>query len=172
MPELKSIDDVQFQITLTGRQAYVLITALELLSRIHMGQVNEIRNTLGYHEIPRTATLERHIQRSEYGKIPDHIYRGQDYRQLGINIADTLDHLKEVIFPELAPNESWGITNPEIPEDARIAWDLYQVIRHHTSWESVGWPRKRDWSTMITVNYDEPMKTSGDEPLAKMETIS
>jgi hypothetical protein len=166
---MKNIESTEFRLTLTGRQAWIIMRALELLSRIHMGQVDEIRQVLGFYEIPRTSTLETHLPRDSH--FPPRMTRGQNYHDLGINITQSLDYLKENLFPELTPNEFWGITNTQIPEDARISWDLYQVIRYHTSWESVGWPKKRDWETMLTVNYDEPMKTS-TEKLAGMETIS
>lgn len=61
------------------------------------------------------------------------------------------------------------------PEDARIAWDIYQVIRHHEAWkyavrrgfiESTDSPR--NWDKMTTVWYDDPLQI-GDEPLPKVE---
>jgi hypothetical protein len=58
-----------------------------------------------------------------------------------------------------------------------IAWDLYQVVRHKLSWEGAvergvieSEDSPRNWSEMMTVNYDTPMKF-GTEPLAKMERI-
>ena len=52
-----------------------------------------------------------------------------------------------------------------------IAWDLYQVIRHRLSWDrayesgQIEKGERRNWSIMMGVNLDEPMKM-GDEPLA------
>jgi hypothetical protein len=52
---------------------------------------------------------------------------------------------------------------------------MYQVIRHRLSWDravedgTIASPdAPRDWSKMLGVNYDEPMRT-GPEPLAKIE---
>ena len=52
-----------------------------------------------------------------------------------------------------------------------IAWDLYQVIRHRLSWDrayesgQIEKGERRNWSIMMGVNFDEPLKM-GDEQLA------
>ena len=52
-----------------------------------------------------------------------------------------------------------------------IAWDLYQVIRHRLSWDreiergNIERGEPRNWSIMMGVSFDEPMKM-GSEPLA------
>ena len=52
-----------------------------------------------------------------------------------------------------------------VPEEAlNISWDIYQVARYRLSWDAAGNPPKRDFSNMMGVNYDDPLKR-GDEPL-------
>jgi len=52
-----------------------------------------------------------------------------------------------------------------------IAWDLYQVIRHRLAWDraiergEIEKGERRNWSIMMGVSFDDPMKM-GDEPLA------
>lgn len=50
-------------------------------------------------------------------------------------------------------------------DEGQLAWDLYQVIRHRLAWDRAGNPPVRDWKTMMTVDFDEPLKI-GPEPLA------
>ncbi len=59
-------------------------------------------------------------------------------------------------------------------EYQELSWDIYQVVRHRLSWDRAiaeglikeGQPR--DWKTMMTVNYDEPLHRS-EEPLMRIE---
>ena len=69
---------------------------------------------------------------------------------------------------------SWGVGKFE---DADILFDMHQVFRNVTSWahakrckltESDG---SRNWNTMMTVNYDEPMKYSS-QPLPEVKEDS
>lgn len=54
-----------------------------------------------------------------------------------------------------------------------ILWDLYQVVRHRLAWDNaikaelVNSDGSRNWSRMMGVSYDEPIKY-GSEPLAQM----
>lgn len=62
---------------------------------------------------------------------------------------------------------SWGIMNDDqVPEQARILWDIHQVIRHRLAYDSrPGLTPENRWSEGAwTVQYDEPYKTSS-EPL-------
>ena len=67
-----------------------------------------------------------------------------------------------------------GIASHETSDDAKIAWDLYQTLRHRLSWdravadgvvEPLG-PRKIP--EMIFVNFDEPLQV-GPKPLAEIK---
>jgi hypothetical protein len=70
-----------------------------------------------------------------------------------------------------------GIGNNKVRDTARIAWDLYQVMRHRRSWdeavergyvESLDSPR--EWKVMTGVNYDTPFHEQRDCPLAKVDS--
>ena len=54
----------------------------------------------------------------------------------------------------------------------RVAWDAYQVLRREVAWFDVGldWRKdKRDWSKMMSVWFDEPMKTNSLDGFFKTE---
>jgi hypothetical protein len=61
----------------------------------------------------------------------------------------------------LPRNAYHGIFSDKIPDEARVAWDLHQVIRHRLSWDDQP-------EGGITVNFDTPMKY-GKEELAIIE---
>lgn len=56
-------------------------------------------------------------------------------------------------------------------EHRDLSWEMYQTIRHRLSWDKAGNPPERDWKTMLTVNYDEPLKIT-QIPLLTIEKIS
>jgi hypothetical protein len=82
-----------------------------------------------------------------------------------------LDHhnstmIKSVVFPELSSGGYYGIHSEEIDDDARQLMDFHQVLRHHLSWrKEKNTPENRDWSNQMTVNFDDPMHLSTEQPL-------
>lgn len=119
-------DQETITITMTLKQAQITAYALDCYARLNLGQFEQINDLF-------------------LGKK----YNRQESRQ-------TLNQLKQIIFPELRENESYGIYQKESP-NAQIAWDIYQVIRHDLSWH-------RNPAGGIQTNYDTPYPTS-QEPL-------
>lgn len=116
---------------LTRNQAKVISQACELLARLNRGQVEEIRCLDIKSRQPFVAT--------------EHLLKA----------------IKLILFPELAANAYYSITSPEIPEGARIAYDIHQVIRHFLA----GPPPE---GSILSICYDEPRNT-GKEPLPEIE---
>ena len=83
-----------------SEHAYVIINALDLLARIHMGQIGEIRSIL-----------------SEGQFTPEQLNK----------VAALCDEIKEVLG--FAPGASFGIYNEKVPRVGRVAWDIQSVIR-------------------------------------------
>ena len=143
-----------FTLTLSEKQAQTISTACELMSRIHGGQILE-----AFEHLP----LKKDINWGVYHEIKD----------------DLTKRMPEILMDGINGwNSSFGVGNKELPESHDIAWDLYQVIRHHLSWqravengivESMDSPR--EFLKMMGVNYDTPMNF-GSEPLAKMEKVN
>jgi hypothetical protein len=69
--------------------------------------------------------------------------------------------LKEKFFPELKGNTVFGIHSDEVSDDARIAYDIQQVLRNHLAW-------KDHPEGGYTVNFNTPMRTSKDEKMPKI----
>ena len=63
----------------------------------------------------------------------------------------------------ISVNGSWGIFCSDVPDDARVAYDLLRVIRHRLAWDS-----QPDGG--ITVNFDEPHQSAICE-LAKIDRV-
>lgn len=144
--------DKQYTLTVTETQAQVLIQALEVMARLGIGQFRDALDLLpmqefrppGWHE--DMEAIGRILSKHTIGGVEGHRI------SLGISHADT---------------------SPQ----AKSAWDMYQVIRHRLSWDRAVWDgtidspdAPRDWSKMLGVHYDEPMRT-GPEPLAKIERV-
>lgn len=134
----------KYKLTITEHQASVINRALDFYSRMLIGQVREIKNVY---------KMERN-----FNDLPDHD-----------QADEAIEKVRELYFPGHPSNGSFGIYSPEVPDSARIAWDIQQVIRHRIAWRRAGDPSERDWSTMTGVTYDEPMKSSSKEDLPKIE---
>ena len=103
-----------------------LILVLDLYSRIGIGQ---------FEEILHVDNIRKNIPNNERNKI------------------ESL--LKDVKFllTGCPVNGSLGIYNPDVPQNAKMAHDIMQVIRHRISWD-------QNPKGGITVNFDEPLKCS------------
>lgn len=134
-----------YTLKITKEQAQILSEATEVLARLCLGQ---IRFALDY--------------------LPT-----REFRPDGWN--EDADRIEEILHKYLSGHDG---QRPDISRIRSASWDLYQVIRHRLSWDYAiehgiveSADSKRNWSRMITVNFDEPMKTS-DEPLAKITRIT
>lgn len=141
----------QYTIKLTKNQLEVIQTATDLLTRIQLGQWDEI------------------IQHLPIRKDVDHKSLYSDKRVIASILSQHLKDGMDGIFA------SFGVGNPELPESNSIALDIHHSIRHKLSWEQAvkdgivaTEDSKRQWPEMMTVNYDPPMKWS-KEPLPVIE---
>jgi hypothetical protein len=148
----------QYTLTLTEKQAQTLLQALDIYSRLRMGQWRD-----AFEALPVDSKAEGfcwsdwHDFLSETGEKLS--------RFLLMNVDGWSSHL--------------GIFNKHTPEDSRTAWDILQVIRHRLAWEravrqgivqSLDSPRNWTGGDMMGVHYDIPMQ-SGVEPLPKIEGV-
>lgn len=128
-------------LNLTPEQLGVIMQALELHSRMAMGQ-------LGY-------LLEHPELSSRFMASP------MDRDEL----EEPLNELKRKLFG-LSSNASHGIHSDKIGDQARIAWDIQRVIRHRLAWDREGNPPTRDWKTMMGVHFDAPDNASSKTGVA------
>lgn len=137
------------QVTMTEEQARLLMYAMDLYSRILMGQFEEIKHLFsGF---------------GEEGKL----YQRDD-RYWHTDMDNLLRLLKQVVYPELHQHASWGITGfseqNKCPKNATIVYDIYKSLDHAISWYH---NPKGGW----TVNYDKPMHWYPEIPLPEVKVF-
>jgi hypothetical protein len=115
-------------VEISEKQARIIISALDFYSRIGIGQFREIVSAFSWWQ--RDEQWLNH--RDEVERL----------------IHDAQFNLTGMPF-----NASYGIFSPEVPESAKIAWDIQQVIRHRLAWD-------RNPKGGMTVDFDTPMKSS------------
>lgn len=143
-----------YTITLTEKQLQAISDATDLLQRVQLGQWREAVDNLPINW--KTVDYsEYHDDIDEIGKI------------LSKYMIDNMN----------GTNSSFGVGNEKLPESNSILYEIHRVIRHKLSWEKAveegiveSEESPRDWSKMMTVNFDKPMKYS-EEPLPKIGRI-
>lgn len=70
---------------------------------------------------------------------------------------------RDLFFPELRGDAYYGINSQLVHDNARVAWDVLQVIRQHLAFHALGkvvGKDKRDVRTMKGPEFDDPMQRS------------
>lgn len=133
-------------LTLNAYQVGVLRDALDLWSRIHTGDIEEVVHAACMHH-------------------PDHD-RGWDRRLL------TLAHqIREGIWPELG-SAVRGIRSKTVPKTAHVAYDMLQVLRkriYDHRYERAD-EETREWMRLTVSSY-EPWPVREDVPLVEVEVL-
>lgn len=122
----------KYKVELSEEQCYHVEKALELYCRMQMGQ---------------------------FWSAAELFFSEPNHREL----REALNALAPLIFPQYPGNgsASHGITSDQVPEGAKIAYDLQCVLRHRRAWDenpAGGW----------SVNYQDPLHTA-KHPLPKVE---
>lgn len=138
-----------YTLTLTASQMHVLSRAAEVLARLGIGQIPD-----ALRELPASGDIDWSAWHDDCEAVCKIMSKHMPNKINGWN-------------------SNLGINNAD--NGARIAWDLHQVIRHRLAWDraieqGITDGASRDWSQMMGVCYDEPMKTA-PEPLAAVGRI-
>lgn len=120
---------MKYKIELTEKQFIVLSNALELYGRIGMGQFEEILNWK--FKWNNTDTYINNFIRSSLTFI-------------------------KCALTGLEWNAYRGIASEEVPEDCKISYDIYQVIRNKIAWTN-------NPEGGILASFDKPMKISSQK---------
>ena len=99
----KSIKKVKVE--MSEEQAFVVLRALNLYSRLSIGQIEEI---------------------TEVSKTPE--IRNEN------EVKDVINKLKVFLFPELSFGSFYSIAGSGTSESAKESWDIYQSIRYKLYW--------------------------------------
>jgi hypothetical protein len=116
------------EIEINEEQAKIIINALDFYSRIGIGQFIEIVLAFSWWQCDE----QWFNHRNEVERL----------------IYDAQFNLTGMPF-----NASYGIFSPEVHENAKIAWDIQQVIRYRLAWD-------RNPKGGMTVDFDDPMRSS------------
>ena len=72
---------------------------------------------------------------------------------------------RRYLMPDLrSDNSFFGIRSPELTPEASICYDFLQVVRHRLAWDAHP-------EGGITINFDEPMRTSKKLDLVEIEAL-
>lgn len=126
--------DLKYQLTLSEEHMQILWDALELYSRIHMGQWGEC---VTHSQVP--VGLMHECQKE-------------------------IEKIAEKFEATPYPGASYGVLSKELPIEARLAFDMQQVVRHHLSWD-------RHPVGGMGIHFDKPSHWVKDRPLPEVETV-
>jgi hypothetical protein len=125
--------DMEVTLTLSRKQAESIKRACDLLSRVYMGQFREVAE----YNPGVGASIES--------------YHGTQ---------EALEHVKREAMPDYPRNAYRGIRHPEVPDEARVLYDVLRVIDHALAW-------KDNPEGGIFPRFDEPRQIS-QEPLPRI----
>lgn len=126
-------------------QARTMVDALDLFSRIQIGQLEEILNM------------------ARMGSIPHRDDQDVSARIEEIKEAEPLLHEVKRLLTGHSPNASFGILGGKTPESARVAYEIQRAIRHRLAWD-------RQPEGGMGVDFDDPdsLRSTG-QPLAVLK---
>jgi hypothetical protein len=127
---------MKYILEVTSEQLKELQTAVEVLARLRVGQIG--------------SALDQMLNS-----------RGQSH----IIDWNSIRRIEEIIKPQLnlEINASYGVGHFE---KADLVWDMFEVIRHRLSWDTV---EEEGEPVFRGVSFDQPMHWLKSVPLMKIE---
>jgi len=133
------------QMTMTIGQARTMMRAMDLYMRILMGQFEELEHLF-------------------FAEENDPVFKRESDYQARRDLNEYLRLVKQMIYPTLEHNASWGITGQPCPQHATMIYDMYKTMDNAISWHQ---NPKGGW----TVNYDKPMHWYKELPLPEVKVF-
>lgn len=133
----KGTNMTDFKLELTEDHLHVIQESLDLYMRTLLGQ---------FEEVAYKANLYN-VNKLNGGKPDKHQFDKHS------EFEDEIHKLKGILG--FSPHESYGIFNENIHDNARVAYDIKQVIRNYLANYHY-----KEGDSRITVAFDEPMRTS------------
>lgn len=138
----------KYTLTLNEEQAQIISKALDMYSRIGIGQLETV---------------------IDHPEIIKRIFDGSAQVESFPSARNLMYPAKKILFG-YDTNASAGIYSREVLDCNRVAWDIKKVIDHRISWDKAGNPPERNWSTMMGVSYDDPSQSS-EIPLPEFKKV-
>jgi hypothetical protein len=158
----------------------VLITALEVFSRLRSGQVDMAMSEAywdRYIDWDESQAIHRHIRYVMFPSLPERRYDGHggfydqynnEYDESGSIIKESDEWKKKKTFPNLDhPNSSFGVGNTKEMREGTIAWEIKKVIDQYLHYE-----RNDGYRRICDVSGNGPTKFSDVEPPRILDNIS
>lgn len=134
----------RYTLTLTGEQARSVLMALDLYERaVGLGQTEALAERLVFRERVEPEMADR--------------------------IRELLSWVKQIAFGH-PPNGSYGIRSPEVPREAKLMYDMTQIMRRVFAEERIAAARRRgDYDLAgrieMSVNMDRYFPTTEAPPI-------
>lgn len=128
----------KFVLEMEEKQARVICDALDMYSRMGMGQLD-----VAVEEFLRMKFYDQYYEKPYVDGFSD------GRKTAGQEVRDLVGDIKRIVF-EHPMNGSWGIFNNKVPWDCREAHDIKQVLRK-----------------AVTANRIEELKAAGDTESVK-----
>jgi hypothetical protein len=158
----------------------VLITALEVYSRLRSGQVDiAISEAYGdrYIDWNEREAIHRHVRYVMFPSLPEIRYDGHggfydqynnEYDEGGSIVKESEEWKKKKQFPNLdGTNSSFGVGNTKEMRHGTIAWEIKKTIDEYLHYE-----RNDGYRRICDVSGDGPMKFSDIEPPKILDDIN
>lgn len=126
-------------------QARAMMRAMDFFMRVLMGQFEEMEHLFFAEEF-------------------DPVFKRENDHQTRRDFEEYLWLIKQMVYPTLERNASWGITGRPCPERATMIYDMYKTMDHAISWHQ---NPKGGW----TVNFDKPMHWYKEQPLPEVKVF-
>ena len=140
------------QIEINDEQAYVIVEALDLFSRVLIGQVEEAGSVMNKYNV---NMLDNEIVGAEGSQYTQHKPNKKAYDEHHA-FSDAIRSLKHTLLG-IHSNGSYGIHSCAVHDNARVAFDIQQVLRNHLAWK---YHKGDSVAGTIGVSFDKPYQTS------------
>lgn len=154
------------KLELSDEQAAVLVEALDLYSRCLIGQLDEVGQIALLYNV---NMLDSEVRQSSYSDNPQPYVAHKPDKKAWDNhhdFSDAIRKLKQELLG-IHSNGSYGIHSECVHDNARVAYDVLQVVRN-----TLAWKRHKGGCVMGTlgVSFDTPTRTSKQQ-LPKIEDL-
>lgn len=144
------------KIELSDEQAAVLVEALDLYSRCLIGQLEEVGQVALLYNV---NMLDSEVRNSTYSDNPATYIAHKPDKKAWESHHDFSDAIRKLKYSLLGihRNGSYGIHSECVHDNARVAYDVLQVVRNYLAWKNY----KGDCVMgTLGVSFDKPVQTS------------
>jgi hypothetical protein len=144
---------MKIQITVTEKQAQVILAALDIYSRLGMGQWER---------------LDEFLREKFWHRIQGYTFIGMSNVETPVAdlIRSRLDEIKKLVWDH-PPNGSYSIFNDQVPVHCREAYDIIQVLRKAIAEHRARHNPSERW----TVDFNAYLPTNPEWPPIQVTII-